>query len=278
MSGGSMISARVRGGGASARRLDRLKSWISAVAAGLTAPIVLGVVWYWGAHHGWVPDQILPPPDVVWQTLRENLDDGTLQNATLVSLQRVLIGFASGAVIGAGVGFAIGASKTLRELFEPSFLALNQVPHIGWMPILILLVGIGEPVKIILIAWGAFLPVMLGTAQGVRDVPGVYRELGRVLMFDRYATLTTIILPSALPSIFTGVREGLANAWQALVVVELLASFEGLGYLMAYGRQLFQLELVLAAIIVIGLVGLVFYGLLSLIEIRLRRWRLEVAR
>jgi sulfonate transport system permease protein len=260
------------------RTLGRVAAFASAAAAGLAAPILLGVIWFWGARQGLIPDQILPPPDVVWQTLRENFADGTLQNAALVSLQRVLAGFITGAIGGALVGGALGGSKTLRAFIEPFFLAFNQVPHIAWLPVLILLVGIGEPLKIILIGWAAFLPVMLCTAQGVRDVPAAYRELGRVLVFDKRTVLTTIILPSALPSIFTGVREGLANAWHALVAAELLASFEGLGYLMAYGRQLFQLELVMAAIAVIGLIGLVFYGLLTLVEIRLRRWRLEVAR
>ncbi|MER8427100.1 ABC transporter permease subunit [Mesorhizobium sp. M1403] len=87
-----------------------------------------------------------------------------------------------------------------------------------------------------------------------------------------------IVLPSAVPSIFTGLREGLANGWQTLVAVELIASFEGLRYLMAYGRQLFQLELVFSAMIVVGLTGLVIHGLLTLAEKYLQRWRPETPR
>jgi sulfonate transport system permease protein len=142
----------------------------------------------------------------------------------------------------------------------------------------VLLVGIDEGLKTIVIGWSAFIPIVLNTSQGVRDVPLAYIELGRVLSFSRWSTLTTIVLPSAVPSIFTGLREGLANSWQTLVAVELIASFEGLGYLMAYGRQLFQLELVLSAMVVVGLIGLFIHGLLTLIESRLQRWRPEVAR
>jgi sulfonate transport system permease protein len=123
-----------------------------------------------------------------------------------------------------------------------------------------------------LIGWAAFIPVALNTSQGVRDVPQAYLELGRVLSFGRWSNFRSIILPSAVPSIFTGLREGLANSWQTLVAVELIASFEGLGYLMAYGRQLFQLELVLAAMIVVGLIGLSIHIFLTLIESRLQRW------
>jgi sulfonate transport system permease protein len=127
--------------------------------------------------------------------------------------------------------------------------------------------------KIIIIGWAACLPVVLGTAQGIRDVPPGYLELGRALSFSRWSQLRTIVLPSAVPSMFTGLREGLANSWQTLVVVELLASFEGLGYLMAYGRQLFQLELVLVAMIVVGAIGMSLHLLLAGVEAHLQRWR-----
>ncbi|PPQ25871.1 hypothetical protein CCR94_24085 [Rhodoblastus sphagnicola] len=260
------------------RRFGAFAAKFAAKAlAGLAVPVGLAAAWFFCARWNWIPEQILPSPDAVWQTLRETTADGSLQSATLVSLQRVLSGFAVGIVAGVGVGGALGASATLRGYIEPFFLAFNQIPHIAWMPVLMLLFGIGETLKIVLIAWAAFLPATLCTLQGVRDVPAGYRELGRVLMFDRRATFSTIILPCALPSIFTGLREGLANAWHALVAVELLASFEGLGYMMAYGRQLFQLELVMAAMAVIALIGLIFHTLLRWVELRLSRWHLEGA-
>jgi len=258
-------------------RLRRFGGFAATAAVGLAVPALLAAAWLFCARRNWIPEQILPAPDIVWQTLRETIADGSLQAATLISLQRVLSGFAVGIVAGVAVGAALGASRMLRAYFEPFFLAFNQIPHLAWMPVLMLLFGIGEPLKIVLIGWAAFMPATLCTLQGVRDVPEGYRELGRVLMFDRRATFATIILPSALPSIFTGLREGLANAWHALVAAELLASFDGLGYMMAYGRQLFQLELVLAAMTVIALIGLAFHGLLRLAELRLRRWRLEGA-
>ncbi|RVD68089.1 ABC transporter permease [Mesorhizobium sp. M3A.F.Ca.ET.174.01.1.1] len=245
---------------------------------GLVVPLGLLTAWTVAALLGQLPEQILPPPWVVFDTLLDGIQDGSLLSSTVTSLARVAEGFAAGALAGLVFGTAVGLSKTLRDFVDPLFLALSQVPTLGWMPIIILIVGIDEGLKIIVIGWSAFIPVVLNTCQGVRDVPEAYVELGRVLSFSRWSKLTTIVLPSAVPSIFTGLREGLANGWQTLVAVELIASFEGLGYLMAYGRQLFQLELVLSAMIVVGLIGLVIHGLLTLAENHLQRWRPETPR
>lgn len=245
---------------------------------GLVVPLGLLTAWTVAAFLGQLPEQILPPPWVVFDTLLDGIQDGSLLSSTVTSLARVAKGFAVGALAGLVFGTAVGLSKNLRDFVDPLFLALSQVPTLGWMPIIILIVGIDEGLKIIVIGWSAFIPVVLNTCQGVRDVPEAYVELGRVLSFSRWSKLTMIVLPSAVPSIFTGLREGLANGWQTLVAVELIASFEGLGYLMAYGRQLFQLELVLSAMIVVGLIGLVIHGLLTLAENHLQRWRPETPR
>jgi len=245
---------------------------IGGLAQGLIVPASLLMAWSVWARLGWLPEQILPPPSEVFGAMRDTIDDGTLLSSTLTSLRRVAEGFFAGAVFGLAFGFVTGASRLAESLFAPLFLTLSQVPTLGWIPILVLFVGIDELLKILVIGWAAFIPVALNTAQGVRDVPRTYLELGRVLSLSRLSTLRSIILPSAVPSIFTGLREGLANSWQTLVAVELIASFEGLGYLMAYGRQLFQLELVLVAMIVVGLIGLSIHLLLSLIESHLQRW------
>jgi sulfonate transport system permease protein len=259
----------------------RRGSWrprLGAAATALALPVALLGVWQLTGQYGLLPAQILPPLHDVAAALRDGLADGSLQDNTLVSLRRVIEGFLAGSVLGLLVGAAIGLSHTLRRMLEPSFLALAQVPVFGWVPILVLLVGLDEAPKLIVIGWSAFVPVMLNTAQGIRDVPPALLELGRVLAFSRWGQFRTIVLPAAVPPIFTGLREALANSWQALVAVELLASFEGLGYMMAYGRQLFQLEMVMAAAIVIGVIGLALHLSLAAVEHRLQRWRVVAAR
>jgi sulfonate transport system permease protein len=252
---------------------SRLISGGSAVAAALLLPAGLVGLWSVASDQGWLPDQILPPPGLVWQTLLEIAASGDLWANTAISLQRVLEGFALGALAGLGFGLVLGLSRTARALFDPVFLFASQVPAIGWIPLLILVMGIDEAMKVTVIAWAAFVAVVLNVAQGIRDVPPALRELGRVLTFDPWDQLTRVVLPSAVPAIFTGLREGMANAWQTLVAAELFASAEGLGYLITEARQLFQLQLVLAMVIVLGVAGLILNGGFALIERRLLRWQ-----
>jgi sulfonate transport system permease protein len=247
------------------------------VLTGIAVPLLLLGAWSVTARQGWLPDQILPAPGVVLATLRDFLASGELQSATVISLQRVAKGFAVGATAGLIFGTAIGLSPRLNRLFGPSFLALAQVPLLAWMPVLILLVGIDEALKVILIGVATFIPVVLNVAQGIRDVPPALHEVGAVLLFDPWSMLTQIVLPASVPSIFTGLREGLANAWQTVIAVELFASSEGLGYLMSWGRQLFQLDLVLAVVVVLAAIGFALNWSLSKLEGRLGRWQVRPA-
>jgi len=250
---------------------------MSRLTTALAAPALLFALWWLSAAQGWLPEQLLPAPAAVWDALAETAASGDLQADILISLQRVGAGFALGALGGLAFGGAIGLSRTLRQLFDPLFLLLAQVPPLAWIPLVILAVGIDEAMKVTVIAWASFVPVVLGVAQGIRDVPAPLRELGRALTFSPWDLVSRIVFPAAVPAIFTGLREGLANAWQTLVAAELFASSEGLGYLISLGRQLFQLDLVLAMVLVLGIVGLSVNSALALVERRLLRWQAQAA-
>jgi sulfonate transport system permease protein len=246
---------------------------LTSILLGVLVPLALLLVWGGLSRLNLLPQQILPPPNAVWAALQGAWEDGSLPQDILVSLGRVVKGFAAGSAAGVVVGVGFGLSPALRRSVEPLFLGLAQVPVLAWLPILILLAGLGDAPKIIAIAWAAFVPVVLNTAQGIRDVPPTLLELGRVIVLKPRAMLSTIILPAAVPQIFTGLREGLANGWQTLVAVELVGSFSGLGYMMAYARQLFQLDVVLAAVVVVGAIGFTLHLLLAAVERRLLRWQ-----
>ena len=152
---------------------------------------------------------------------------------------------------------------------------MTQVPTLGWIPLLMMIVGIGESLKIIIIAHAALVPVALNTLKGIRSIPVPYLEVAKVFTLRPLRLVREVVLPAAFPQVFVGLRYGLKQSWTALVTVELLASSEGIGFLMVWGRQLFQLDVVLVAILVIGVVGVTLDSQLARAEARLMRWRRE---
>ena len=232
-------------------------------------PLALLLLWALGAARGGISPQVLPSPQFVWETLVDLATNGELWTHTAASLQRVLVGFVAGSLLGLLLGALMGLSRSVEAYLLPSFNALVQIPVLGWMPFVLLLVGIGEPLKYILIAKAALVPVTLATLQGFRQAPQNLLEVGSVYGYTRRQQVLEIVLPTALPTLFTGLRLGFTKAWLSLVVVELVASSEGLGYLIVYGRQLFQLDLVMAAVIIVGALGYLIDRLLDAAEARL---------
>jgi len=268
----SPIGALRRGGGWLGRELARR---LPAFGWLLVLPAIALPVWIVGTNQGWLPEQILPRPVEVWRTFAEMVSSGELASHARFSLLRVLYGFAVGASAGLVIGSAMGLSKTVDEYVRPLFTAIAQVPALAWIPLAMLLLGIGETLKIVVIAKAAFVPVVMNTSAGIRNVPRSFVEVGEVFRFTPWQTLRHVVLPGAVPPIFTGLRYGLTHAWIALVSVELLASSEGLGYLLVWGRQMFWLDTVLVAMIVIGVIGFVSDKLLAIVEARLQRWRAD---
>ncbi|MFM0039602.1 ABC transporter permease [Paraburkholderia strydomiana] len=260
---------RQRKGRSTGERL-RLLAWRLAP---WLLPAVLLALWTIGCERGWIAPQILPPPSRVYETFVELAQSGDLARHTLVSLQRVLVGFGIGTLAGLAIGAALGLSRTLEAYVLPGFNALVQIPVLGWLPFLLLLVGVGEPLKYILIAHAALVPVTLSTLQGFRQSPHELEEVARGYGYSQWQQIVHVVLPAAVPTLATGVRLAFTKAWLALVVVELVASSEGLGYLIVYGRQLFQLDLVMAAVVVVGAIGFIVNRLLDSLEARLRRGR-----
>ncbi|WP_248360013.1 ABC transporter permease [Anaeromyxobacter oryzae] len=243
-----------------------------AVGAAAVVPAMLLGLWQLSADREWVSTLVLPPPAVVLETFRGLWADGTILANLHVSAVRVAKGFAIGTASGLLVGGTLGLSTTFRAYVRPTFMSMYQVNVLAWIPLLILVFGIDEPLKTAVITWSTALPVTINTMQGIAGIPCKWFELARVSQLGRGEVVSRIVIPAALPSLFTGVRSGLGAAWMSLVVVELVASSEGVGFMVVWGRQLFQLDVVLAAIVVIGLVGLSLDLVLSGLERRLRRW------
>lgn len=240
---------------------------------GWIVPSLLLLAWAVAAKKEWVAPQILPAPAAVAQTLLEQVKSGDLFVNFAISLGRVAGGFALGGAIGVGVGVAMGLSRRVEQYLFPLFNAVSQVPVLGWLPLAMMVLGIGESLKVVIIAHAALVPIAINTLKGIRNVPQAYLDVARTFKFSKRQLLGKVVFPASVPAVFVGVRYGLTQAWLSLVTVELLASSEGLGFLIVWGRQLFQLDLVLAAIIVVGVVGLVLDKGLERLEARLLRWR-----
>jgi sulfonate transport system permease protein len=248
---------------------------LTATAAALLVPLLL--VWNLASAQGWLPSQILPPPAAVVEIAREMLSSGELWSHASISAFRVFAGFAIGAGLGLALGLAMGLSEPVDDYVKPLFTAIAQVPTLGWIPLLMLFLGIGETLKLVVIAKAAFVPMVLNTSAGIRAIPRGYVEVAEVFRFTRWQTLRHLILPGAVPPIFTGIRYALTKAWTALVAVELLASSAGLGYLLVWARQMFWLDTMILAMLIIGIVGYLMDRGLAAIETRLQAWRIDPA-
>lgn len=238
-------------------------------------PVFLLVLWHLSVEQSWVNPLLLPAPDLVWTALKDLYSSGELWNNLSVSLLRITYGFSAGIILAILLGLSMGLSPTVEAYIWPIFKVINLVPVVGWIPLLILLVGIDEALKIVLIAKSALVPMTINVFKGVRNIPESLTEVADVYQLGRWSKFKYLVLPGAFTSFIGGLRLSLASAWGALVAVELLASSEGIGYLMVYGRQIFQLDVVLATVVVIGLVGFSFDFVISFIQKRFAVWNTQ---
>ncbi|WP_180015095.1 ABC transporter permease [Acinetobacter sp. YH16031] len=239
---------------------------------GALFPIALLYLWHVSVERNWVNPLLLPAPELVWVALKDLYQTGELWSNLSVSLSRIGYGFSAGIVLALVLGLTMGLSRRAEAYIWPTFKAINLVPVIGWIPLLILLVGIDEALKIILIAKAALVPMTINVFKGVRNIPQQLTEVAEVYQLSTWSRFKNVVLPGAFISFIGGLRLSLASSWGALVAVELLASSEGIGYVMVYGRQIFQLDVVMATVVVIGLVGFGFDVIIRLIQKQFRGW------
>lgn len=209
----------------------------------------------------------------MWQSLTELWASGELQGHLAISASRVAWSLLIGGSAGLLLGFAMGLSRTLRAYVFPTFDVVSQFPVLGWIPLLIIFAGIDEALKISAVSIAVVVPVAVNTLKGIANIPHTLLEVAKVYRFSLPQVVHRVVLPAAAPSLFNGLRQAVMQAWLTLVFVELLASSEGIGYLMVWGRQLAQLDLVVVGMLLIGAVGVVLDLLLRWAEVSLQTWR-----
>jgi len=239
---------------------------------GLLLPVLFFVLLEIAARKGWVEARLLPPPSEIGATLLQLAQNGLAQHVG-ASLARVGAGFFIGSTLGLAVAVLVGLSRNFRELVDPSFQALRNVPSLAWVPLLLLWFGIDETPKITMIALGAFFPVYLNVVSGIQNVDRKLVEVGEIHGLGKLELSWRILLPASMPSVFTGLRTALGLSWMFLVAAELIAAAQGLGYLLSDGRETSRPDIVIAAILLIALLGKISDSALHFIEERSLHWR-----
>ncbi|MDB5959381.1 MAG: transporter permease [Massilia sp.] len=221
---------------------------------------------------GAVPANLLPAPSQVIETIGWLSTHG-LGGHVLSSSLRVLVGFAAGAALGVLLGAAVALSRVTCAIVDPTLQALRAIPSLAWVPLLLLWFGIDETPKIVLIAIGAFFPVYMGALSGIGGVDRKLVEVGRLYRLGPVALVRRVLLPAALPSLMTGLRNGLGLAWMFMVAAELIAASRGLGYLLSDGRETSRADIVLAAIVLLAMLGKASDTGMRYLERRWLDWR-----
>lgn len=237
--------------------------------------LLLAIVALWQGlfHLGYLNPVLLPPPSQVALAFRELLQSGALPRHIAISILRVLEGFALAALLGLGLGVAIGLSKTLDRWSDLLIQVIKPIPPIAWIPLAILWFGIGEQSKVYIIFLGAFFPIIINTIDGIRQTDHKFVEVARILAVPRIRFVRQVVLPGALPAIMTGLRVGLMVAWMCVVAAELIAASSGIGYLIMDARQLSQSDVVLVGMVTIGVIGKLMDSLIKRVEQRLISWK-----
>ena len=257
---------------AGTRASDRRFS-VGAALLGLLVPGLIVGLWWSVTAFTDISSVVLPSPEEVVLAGVELAENGLLSTYILISLQRVFLGFVIGATVGLALGALVGLSATASRLLGPTLGALRAVPSLAWIPLLIIYLGIFEEPKITLIAIGAAFPVFTTVSGALRHVDPHIVEAGRAFGLGPARLLTTVQLPAVVPSIVSGLRLALAQAWLFLVAAELIASSMGLGFLLSDSQFNGRVDRIFLAIILLALFGKTSDAIIGIGErALLKRW------
>ncbi len=257
--------------------MTRARRWFAEHWLAVASPAAVLLGWEWASAAGLLREAFFPRPSTVLVHLERLLADGTLWNHASVTLARIGWAFALAAVLGVAVGLAMGLWRRLRESLDPVFAVIYPIPSILFLPLVSFLVPAGEVVAVLTTAVTSFFLIAFTTTHGVRQIEPRVVEAAVHFGARGVRLFTTVLLPGALPFIFTGLRLGLGYALIVVVAVEIVAASRGLGALLWLSWQVLKVEDMYATFLVIALLGAVLsYGLAAL-RTRLLPWVQDVA-
>lgn len=242
-----------------------------ATAAGVFAVIL--AVWSFASSQRLINPVLLPSPAGVWSSAAGLISSGALLNDVVVSLERVVLGFALGAVVAIPLGLIMGLTPLANRIMTPIVEVLRPIPPIAWIPLVVMWLGIGQMSKVIVIADGAFFPILLNTFVGFSSVERIHLSAINTFGASRMQQFRYVYLPSAFRHIVLGLRLGVSMAFIVLVAAELIASNAGLGYLINDASQNFRPGQAIVGMITIGLVGYALNSILLGVEHKVVKWK-----
>jgi len=254
------------------------RSWMSGdIVVSTVTVVALVTVWTVVTTVFRVSPLILPSPKAMGDELRVLLGVGyagkPLYLHVAASLFRSLTGLVTGIVLAVPIGLAMGYNRTVNAALVPVFGFFRPIPPIAFIPLMILWFGIGELSKILLIFAASFNYTVLNSAAGMRAVPEQLIRKGRNLGLTQWQLFTSVMLPAAMPHIFTGIKTSTAVSWAIVVAAELIAAQEGLGFIIQDAGTFFRITDVFFGILIIGLIGVSLELVISLIERRTLHWQ-----
>lgn len=241
-------------------------------AIGWLLPVALLILWEALARAGVLSATVLPAPSAVLAAFWRLLLSGELPHNIWVSTWRALAGFAIGGSIGFALGLANGLSRMSRDVTDTTVQMIRNIPHLALIPLVILWFGIDEGAKLFLVALGVFFPIYVNTLLGIQGVDPQLVEMGRIYGMRPFELFRRVILPGALPSIFTGLRYALGIMWLTLIVAETISASAGLGYMAMQAREFLMIDVVVLSILIYALLGKLADSLARLLESHTLAW------
>jgi NitT/TauT family transport system permease protein len=243
-------------------------------------PLVVLVLWYLASTHAWLDPRFVPSPVTVLQSMQEWMFgqsgstpySGTWLQHTLNSSYRVFGGFIIAAIVGVTLGCLIGWFRLVSDLIDPIIQMMRPIPITSWVPFAVIFFGIRDASAFFLIALGAFFPIVVNTAAGVAGTPKLLIRAARMLGIRRYMILPRVVIPAAMPFIFTGLRLGIGLAWVLVIVAEMLAVKSGLGFVMWDSYYFLRMDIIIGAMLSVGALGFLSDLAIRLIGRWVLRW------
>lgn len=266
--------SRNHGNASAGLKLD-LPDWLYRLISFLS-PFVILLVWEIAVQLGFLDYRFFPPPSTVLQVLVQMVRSGELLTHLSLSLQRIILGFLLGAVPGIILGLLMGWFKGVRAFVDPIIAATYPIPKISLLPLLLIIFGLGETTKVVIVAIGGFFLVLITTAHGVVQIDPVMIQAAQNYGATGWKLFTKVILPASLPSIFTGLRLSLGVSLIVIVAAEFVAAKRGIGYLIWISWQTLSVGKMYAGLVVIAILGMLFTRGLERLGRALMPWAVDI--